>query len=187
MGLNTILKKLKRKSQEMRILILGLDNAGKSTFVNNILNEDVTKIVPTVGFQIKSVVHNDYTINIWDVGGQLSLRTFWRNYFESTDGLIWVVDSSDRDRMIDCAKELHKLLKEEPLIGAPLLVLANKRDLVGSLDSNSISEYLQLEKLKNRRWQIFQVSSMPDCKKPGLTNTITALDWLIQRAVEVNL
>lgn len=56
---------------------------------------------------------SSYKMNIWDVGGQKSLRSYWRNYFESTDGLIWVVDSADRRRMKDCKQELDDLLVEE--------------------------------------------------------------------------
>ena len=56
-----------------------------------------------------------YRLNIWDVGGQKSLRSYWRNYFECTDGLIWVVDSADRSRLDDCARELRSLLVEEVL------------------------------------------------------------------------
>lgn len=52
-------------------------------------------------------------LNIWDVGGQRSLRSYWRNYFESTDALLWVVDSADRRRLEDCKAELHALLVEE--------------------------------------------------------------------------
>jgi len=54
-----------------------------------------------------------FQLNIWDVGGQKSLRSYWRNYFESTDGLVWVVDSADKMRLEDCKSELHKLLNEE--------------------------------------------------------------------------
>lgn len=68
-----------------------------------------------------------YRLNVWDVGGQHSLRSYWRNYFETTDALIWVVDSSDRLRLDDCREELSKLLVEERLVGATLLVLANKQ------------------------------------------------------------
>ena len=55
-----------------------------------------------------------YLFSIIEKGGQKSIRSYWRNYFESTDGLIWVVDSGDRhDRLLDCKKELHALLQEE--------------------------------------------------------------------------
>ena len=91
----------------------GLDNAGKTTILKKFNGEDITTISPTLGFNIKTLEHNGYSLNIWDVGGQKSLRSYWRNYFETTDGLIWVVDSADKRRLEDCKKELHQLLQEE--------------------------------------------------------------------------
>lgn len=79
-------------------------------------------------------------MNLWDVGGQKSLRSYWRNYFECTDGLIWVVDSADKMRMESCKAELELLLQEERLGGATLLVLANKQDLPGALSSQEIKD-----------------------------------------------
>jgi len=73
-----------------------------------------------------------------DVGGQKTLRSYWRNYFEKTDCLIWVVDSTDRFRLQDCAEELHGLLQEERLLGASLLVFANKSEVVGGLTVEEI-------------------------------------------------
>lgn len=73
------------------------------------------------GFNIVTLEHNDFKLNVWDVGGQKSLRSFWKNYFEQTDGLIWVVDSADKRRMMDCCEELKLLLVEERLAGATLL------------------------------------------------------------------
>lgn len=99
-----------------------------------------------------------YKLNVWDVGGQKSLRSYWRNYFESTDGLVWVVDSADKLRMADCKQELHALLMEEVILfkskrnrkfyftftqrlaGATLLVFANKQDIPGSLSSEEIRQ-----------------------------------------------
>lgn len=77
---------------------------------------------------------------MWDVGGQKSLRSYWRNYFECTDGLIWVVDSADKRRVEDCRDELHTLLREERLAGCTLLVFANKQDLPGALSSKEIKD-----------------------------------------------
>ncbi|EDM12579.1 ADP-ribosylation factor-like 2, isoform CRA_b [Rattus norvegicus] len=113
MGLLTILKKMKQKERELRLLMLGLDNAGKTTILKKFNGEDVDTISPTLGFNIKTLEHRGFKLNIWDVGGQKSLRSYWRNYFESTDGLIWVVDSADRQRMQDCQRELQSLLVEE--------------------------------------------------------------------------
>ncbi|KAG9018816.1 hypothetical protein FRB90_009286 [Tulasnella sp. 427] len=93
----------------------GLDNAGKTTIVNRLNGEDIDTIPPTFGFQIRTFVYGKYTLNIWDVGGQRILRPYWRNYFERTDALVWVVDSSDHMRMKDCKEELHSLLQEDAL------------------------------------------------------------------------
>ena len=94
MGLLSILRKLKEKEKDVRILMLGLDNAGKTTILKKFNGEDINSISPTLGFNIKTLEHKGYNLNIWDVGGQKSLRSYWRNYFETTDGLIWVVDSA---------------------------------------------------------------------------------------------
>jgi len=77
MGLLSIIKKTKRKEKEMRILILGLDNSGKTTIVKKFNNEDVNKISPTLGFNIKTLEYKNYKLNFWDIGGQSTLRTYW--------------------------------------------------------------------------------------------------------------
>lgn len=90
MGLLTILKKVKQKEKEVRLLILGLDNAGKSSILKKFNGEDISAIEPTLGFQIKTLEYLGFKLNCWDVGGQQTIRSYWRNYFEQTDGLIWV-------------------------------------------------------------------------------------------------
>lgn len=91
----------------------GLDNAGKTTILKRINGEPIDTISPTLGFNIKTLQHGQYKLNIWDVGGQKSIRSYWRNYFEQTDALVWVVDSADRLRIDDCRQELLQLLQEE--------------------------------------------------------------------------
>ncbi|KAH7912468.1 ADP-ribosylation factor-like protein 2 [Hygrophoropsis aurantiaca] len=113
MGLLTIIRKSRQKEKEMRVLFLGLDNAGKTTILKKLSGEDIMKVSPTLGFNIKTFIHGKYTLNIWDVGGQRTLRPYWRNYFEQTDAIVWVVDSGDRMRMQDCKEELHALLQED--------------------------------------------------------------------------
>lgn len=81
-----------------------------------------------------------YKLNIWDIGGQKTLRPYWRNYFEKTDGLIWVVDSADLARLADCKQELHNVLKEERLVGATLLIFANKQDIAGALPVKELEQ-----------------------------------------------
>lgn len=163
MGLLAILRKLRRKEKEMRILILGLDNAGKTTILKAINGEDITKIAPTLGFNIKTLHYKGFKLNVWDVGGQKTIRSYWRNYFEKTDGLIWVVDSADKRRLADCKKELYQLLGQEKLSGASLLIFANKQDLAGALPATEIAELLELRKnvaFEKRHWKIQPCSAV---------------------------
>lgn len=173
MGLLKILRKTKQREKEVRLLILGLDNAGKTTVVKKFHGEDTDKIAPTLGFDISTVEFKGYKLNLWDVGGQKTIRSYWRNYFEQTDGLIWVVDSADRFRLEDCRAELQALLQEERLAGATLLVMANKQDLPGALDVNALVDVLGLKALESRHWQVHGVSA-----KTG-EGLLSGMEWLV--------
>lgn len=159
MGLLTIIKKVKAKEKEMRLLMVGLDNAGKTTIVKRLNGEDISTISPTLGFNIKTMEFRGYKLNIWDVGGQKTLRPYWRNYYEKTDGLIWAVDSADLARLGDCRAELKNLLQEERLMGATLLVLANKQDIPSALTLQQIEEALGLRDIAKRHWRIVACSA----------------------------
>ncbi|KAI0318111.1 ADP-ribosylation factor family-domain-containing protein [Amylostereum chailletii] len=173
MGLLTIIRKNRQKEKEMRVLFLGLDNAGKTTILKKLNGEDIMSVSPTLGFNIKTFVHGRYTLNIWDVGGQRTLRPYWRNYFEQTDALVWVVDSGDRLRMQDCKEELHSLLQEDRLAGASLLVLANKQDIQGSMRDHEIEQALELPMIKSHEWRIIACSAVTG------ENLVKGLDWVV--------
>ncbi|OCK94992.1 ARF/SAR protein [Cenococcum geophilum 1.58] len=172
----SILRKARLKDKEMRILMLGLDNAGKTTIVKKIMNEDVSSVSPTLGFIIKTIDYDGYKLNIWDVGGQKTLRTYWKNYFEKTDTLIWVVDATDRERIDDCRRELEGLLLEERLMGASLLVFKNKSDVPGSMTEGEVRQGLQLDSIKTHKWTIMACSAMT-----GM-NLQEGLQWVVQDA-----
>lgn len=173
MGLLKILKKMKQKEKELRLLMLGLDNAGKTTILKKFNGEDISIISPTLGFNIKTLEHRGFKLNMWDVGGQKSLRSYWRNYFESTDGLVWVVDSADRRRLQDCKTELHGLLQEERLSGATLIVFANKQDLPGALPADEIKQVLELDSIKTHHWLIVPCSAVTG------ENLLVGIDWIL--------
>jgi len=97
--LNLIRKQLKKTEKELRILVLGLDNSGKTTILKSLSNEDISQITPTHGFNIKNLSHDGFRLNVWDVGGQKALREYWGNYFDNTDALVFVIDSSDEKRL----------------------------------------------------------------------------------------
>ncbi|XP_026473920.1 ADP-ribosylation factor-like protein 3 [Ctenocephalides felis] len=159
MGLLAILRRLRSSpDKEIRILLLGLDNAGKTTILKRLASEEVTEVTPTAGFNIKSVTSEGYKLNVWDIGGQSKIRPYWRNYYENTDVLLYVIDSVDRRRLEESSDELYDLLADEKLKGVPLLVFANKQDLDTAMKASEIAEMMNLHKLKDRSWQI-QASS----------------------------
>merc|ERR1712087_868160 len=109
-------KKMKKpEEQEARLLMLGLDNAGKTTILKKLSDEDISHIMPTQGFNIKSIVQDQFKLNVWDIGGQKTIRPYWSNYFESSDCLVYVIDSSDKRRLEESGNELKDLLKDEKL------------------------------------------------------------------------
>uniref|UniRef100_A0AAV1TE11 ADP-ribosylation factor-like protein 2 n=1 Tax=Peronospora matthiolae TaxID=2874970 RepID=A0AAV1TE11_9STRA len=175
MGLLTILKKVKEKEKEIRILMLGLDNAGKTTILKQFMGQDITEISPTLGFDIQTLEYKGFKLNVWDVGGQQTIRSYWRNYFEQTDGLVWVVDSADQRRLEDCKRELGQLLTQEKLAGATLLIFANKQDLPGALSSAEIADSLGLRsaQFSTRHWSIVSCSAVTG---EGL---VDGIDWLV--------
>jgi signal recognition particle receptor subunit beta len=93
----------------------------KTTIMKRVLGEDHTEISPTVGFNIKSLEFQGFLLNMWDVGGQKSIRSYWRNYFEQTDGIIWVIDSVDRFRLEECKLQLRDILKQEVIFFSSLV------------------------------------------------------------------
>ncbi|XP_022080702.1 ADP-ribosylation factor-like protein 3 [Acanthaster planci] len=161
MGLLSILRGLKTKhEEELRVLLLGLDNAGKTTILKKLASEDISHINPTQGFNVKSVKTGNWQLNVWDIGGQQKIRPYWANYFENTSILIYVVDSADQVRLEETSLELTSLLSEEKLAQVPVLVYANKQDLAMALPASDISMAMDLTKIRDRAWQIQACSAV---------------------------
>ncbi|CAJ1348966.1 unnamed protein product [Effrenium voratum] len=152
-------------SKDMRILMLGLDAAGKTTILYRLKLAEVVTTVPTVGFNVEVVEYKNIKFTVWDIGGQDKIRALWRYYFQGTDGLIYVVDSSDRDR-------IQKILAEQEMEDAALLVLANKQDLPNAMTAAEVVDKLELQKLRHRQWFI-----QSTCAPTG-DGLYEGLDWL---------
>ena len=97
--------------------MLGLDNSGKTTILKKLSEEDISHIMPTQGFNIKSLMQDGFKLNVWDIGGQKSIRPYWRNYFDQTDALVYVIDSADSRRMEETATELGQLARSTASFG----------------------------------------------------------------------
>jgi len=134
--------------------VLGLDNAGKTTILKQIADEEIQSVMPTQGFNVKTLNVGNFKFNVWDLGGQKTIRPHWKNYYDKLDCLIYVIDSSDRIRMNECAEELQSLLEEDKLAGVPLLIFANKQDLMSSLSADEIEDMLNLSQIEDRPWSI---------------------------------
>lgn len=151
MGLtiSSVLNRLFGKRQ-MRILMVGLDAAGKTTILYKLKLGEIVTTIPTIGFNVETVEYKNICFTVWDVGGQDKIRPLWRHYFQNTQGLIFVVDSNDRERIVEAEKELHNMLQEEELREAVVLVFANKQDLPNAMNAAELTDKLRLNSLRNR-------------------------------------
>ena len=162
-------------TKEVRILILGLDNAGKTTILYRLQNDSDEPIetIPTIGFNVEVLQYKNIKFQVWDLGGQTSIRPYWRCYYPNTDAIIFVVDSCDTERLGIVKQELMAMLQEEELKDAILLVMANKQDSRGALNAQQISDSLGLSDIKSRQWSIQETSAL---RGAGL---FEGFDWLV--------
>ncbi|KAI9800773.1 MAG: Arf GTPase arf1 [Piccolia ochrophora] len=170
--ISKVLDKLWGK-KEMRILMVGLDAAGKTTILYKLKLGEIVTTIPTIGFNVETVEYKNIQFTVWDVGGQDKIRPLWRHYFQNTQGIIFVVDSNDRERIKPEARdELQRMLNEDELRDAQLLVFANKQDLPNAMPAAEITDKLGLHSLRQRSWFI-----QSTCATSG-DGLYEGLDWL---------
>ncbi|XP_031631044.1 ADP-ribosylation factor 2-like [Contarinia nasturtii] len=158
--------------KQMRILMVGLDAAGKTTILYKLKLGEIVTTIPTIGFNVETVDYKNICFTVWDIGGQYKIRPLWRYYFQNAQGLIFVVDSNDPDRIAEAKKELNGLLKEDELRDAAVLVIANKQDLPNAMSTAELVEKLNLNQLWKRNWHV-----QATCATQG-NGLYEGLDWL---------
>ncbi|KAL3687208.1 hypothetical protein R1sor_013517 [Riccia sorocarpa] len=158
--------------RELRILMLGLDAAGKTTVLYKLKLGEKVCTIPTIGFNLETVQYKNINFTMWDVGGQDKIRALWRHYFSGTQGLIFVVDSADMERIRQARDELHGLINDPELAHVTLLVLANKMDLPQAMNVAEITDKLQLTSLRQTSWYI------QSCCATSGQGLYEGLDWL---------
>ena len=158
--------------KERKLLMLGLDAAGKSTILYRWRLAETVTTIPTVGFNLENVQYKNISFTIWDVGGQDKIRPLWKHYESNTDALIFVVDSNDRERIDLARAELHKLVFDDELRNAVVLVFANKQDLPHSMTAAEVTEKLGLHAMKNKQWYV------QSCQATTGQGLYEGLDWL---------
>ncbi|XP_006892631.1 PREDICTED: ADP-ribosylation factor 1-like isoform X2 [Elephantulus edwardii] len=139
--------------KEMRILMVGLNAAGKTTILYKLKLGEIVTTIPTIGFNVETVEYKNISFTVWDIGGQDKIRPLWHHYFQNTQGLIFVVDSNDREHVNEAREELMRMLAEDEL-----------RD--------SITDKLGLHSLRHRNWYI-----QATCATSG-DGLYEGLDWL---------
>uniref|UniRef100_A0A8D2FM58 ADP-ribosylation factor 1 n=2 Tax=Theropithecus gelada TaxID=9565 RepID=A0A8D2FM58_THEGE len=141
-------------NKEMRILVASLDAAGKTTILYKLKLGEIVTTIPATGFDVETVEYKNISFTVWDVGGQDKIRPLWCHYFQNTQGLSFVVDSNDRERVNEAREELMRMLAEDELRDAVLLVFANKQDLPNAMNVAEITDKLGLHSLCHRNWYI---------------------------------
>ncbi|KAJ8254239.1 hypothetical protein COCON_G00208510 [Conger conger] len=149
-----------------------LRDHGATTILYKLKLGEIVTTIPTIGFNVETVEYKNISFTVWDVGGQDKIRPLWRHYYQNTQGLIFVVDSNDRERMTEAKEELCRMLGEDELRDAVVLVFANKQDLPNAMNAAEITDKLQLHNLRNRNWYI-----QSTCATSG-DGLYEGLDWL---------
>lgn len=169
-------------SEPVRILMVGLDGAGKTTLLYRLKLGDVVTTIPTIGFNVETVTYKNLKFDVWDVGGQDKIRALWRHYYQGSKAVIYVVDSNDEARLSEAADELHKMMAEEALKDAILLVYANKQDLPNAKSSSEVGEALDLSRLRE---QGKEVNVMGIVATSG-DNVYAGLEWISKLLADKN-
>jgi small GTP-binding protein len=114
------------EKREFKLVIVGLDAAGKSTILNKMRFGEVMPTAPTIGVNTEDIQINNVNIKVFDLAGQEKMRNVWKYYYSSIEGIIFVIDSSNVDRISEAKDELMNLLSNEEAKNVPCLIFANK-------------------------------------------------------------
>ncbi|CAL1536132.1 unnamed protein product [Lymnaea stagnalis] len=163
---------------EMRVVTLGLDGAGKTSILFKLKQNEFIPTIPTIGFNVETVEYKNFKFTIWDVGGQHKIRPLWKHYYFNTQAVIFVVDSSNRERLEEAQGELVKLVQEKELKEASLLIFANKQDVEECVTIEELTEQFGLLKLCcNRSWHL------QACDGKSGQGLADGLEWLSRQMV----
>ncbi|CAM2715404.1 unnamed protein product [Rotaria socialis] len=158
---------------EYRVLTMGLDASGKTTVLYMLKLGEIVCTIPTIGFNVETIVHENSSLTIWDVGGCDKIRPLLRHYFQNTQALIMVIDANDRERLSEANEELWRILCAEELINLPVLIFLNKVDLPNSMKSDYVIQKMNLNNIRNRQWHLQTCCA---CANVGLHEGLT---WLV--------
>ena len=149
------IRQLFNDNKETRMIMIGLDNAGKTSMLYKLKIGEIVSTIPTIGFNVSEIKYINMSMQVWDIGGQTKIRKLWDHYYNNLDGIIFIVDSVDRTRLEEVRYELEKLTKVIALQGVPVLIYANKQDAPRAMRAGAIGDRLNMGRLfVNRNWYI---------------------------------
>ncbi|XP_056404796.1 uncharacterized protein LOC130296821 [Hyla sarda] len=146
---------LKFTGYQARILMCGLDAAGKTTILYKLKLHETVTTIPTIAINVETVEPvGNVIFTLWDIGGGNKMKQLYPLYYPDTDGVIFVVDSNDPERFPDVGTMLNDMLEQESLRGVPFMVLANKQDVPSARRPEELAENLGLDDIKRDLWHI---------------------------------
>ena len=166
MGLFSMFESVFGSKKKSRVLVVGLDNSGKTTIINHLKPKKVAsagaEITPTVGFQVEEFAKNNINFTMYDMSGQSRYRSLWEHYYNDVQAIIFVLDSTDRLRLCVAKEELQQLLSHDDIrkTRAPVLFFANKMDVSGAVTPEEIMDELELDKIRDKPWHIQQSNAV---------------------------
>jgi len=168
------------KKEPIRVCMLGLDAAGKTTVVQKLKLGQCSRTLPTIGFNVDTITPcKGLTLTIWDIGGQDKIRQLWKHYYTTTEGIIYIVDSADLTRFDEASMELRTIIREQDITKVPLVVLANKQDLPNAKPIKEIENLLELNSLPtDALWHIEGCCAL---KGDGLLEAFETLGKFIRK------
>ena len=175
--LSKILEFFTKSRNNFKIIILGMQNAGKTTILYRLSLGQLVKTTPTIGSNVEELTYNNVKFQAWDLGGQESTRSVWDVYYMNTDAIVYVIDSIDEEYYEESKTQFHKMLNNPALKNATILIFANKQDLPGAKTVNKLIEDYGFDKIKSHIWHIQSCSAL---KGEGL---VTGIKWLSEQLV----
>jgi len=173
--LSKIIEFFTKNRNNFKIIILGMQNAGKTTILYRLSLGQLVKTTPTIGSNVEELTYNNVKFQAWDLGGQESTRSVWDVYYMNTDAVVYVVDSQDDEYFEESKSQFHKLIANPALKNATILIFANKQDLPGAKDTNKLIQDYEFFKIKDHIWHIQSCSAL---KGEGL---VTGIKWLSEQ------
>jgi len=162
-------------TKKLDIVVIGLENSGKTTLLSALADGQPTETVPTIGLNVKVFKKGSVNMKCWDIGGQAQYRSEWSRYANGCDVVLYVVDAAAPQKMATAKRELHKLLDDGSIGSTPLLVLANKIDIEPHVGETELIERMQLNYVMDTPWMVLPISALQ------MTNMDQVIEWLTEQ------